>query len=207
MPGRKYEAKERSVKKMSRDGLLEESLSSGKQTRVSNRMREDISIREGALDTDAGLLRHSAKPPDDKGGIYGKGQEIPEPEPAASSGNRQKQRYKSQRIQKEIPGMTAESVSEGGDLDAGQFPEENGRKSQQRKRAAQYREQMEGAVPAHKKLSQKEIPAEDTGSEGTEEIEKSENCKISETSKNEKSENAPVTVFEKTVISFARKER
>lgn len=175
MPGRKYEAKERTVKKMSRDGLLEESLSSGKQTRVSNRMREDISIREGALDTDAGLLRHSAKPPDDRGGIYGKGQEIPEQEPAASSGNRRKQRCKSQRIQKEIPGMTAEGVSEGGDLDAGQFPEGNDRKSQQRKRAVQYREQMERAVPARKKLSQKEIPAEDTGSEGTEEIEKSEN--------------------------------
>lgn len=28
-----------------------------------------------------------------------------------------------------------------------------------------------------------------------------ENCKISETSKNEKSENAPMTIFEKTVIS------
>lgn len=33
------------------------------------------------------------------------------------------------------------------------------------------------------------------------EIEKMENCKISETSKNEKSENAPMTIFEKTVIS------
>ena len=33
------------------------------------------------------------------------------------------------------------------------------------------------------------------------EIEKSENCKISETSKNEKSENASAAVFEKTVIS------
>ena len=32
-------------------------------------------------------------------------------------------------------------------------------------------------------------------------IEKSENCKISETSKNEKLGNAPAAVFEKTVIS------
>lgn len=32
-------------------------------------------------------------------------------------------------------------------------------------------------------------------------IEKTENCKISEPSKNEKSENTPAAVFEKTVIS------
>lgn len=33
------------------------------------------------------------------------------------------------------------------------------------------------------------------------EIEKTENCEKSQTSKNEKSENAPMTIFEKTVIS------
>ena len=43
MPGHRYRARERTVKKMSRDGLLEESLGSGKRKRVSKKTVADIS--------------------------------------------------------------------------------------------------------------------------------------------------------------------
>ena len=46
MAERKYEAKERTVTKMTREGLVEESL------------RSNISTREGEVSTDAGIVRH-----------------------------------------------------------------------------------------------------------------------------------------------------
>ena len=58
MAEQKYRAKERTVKKMSRDGLLEESLGSGKRKRISKKPAEEVS-KTGKIIPDAGAVRRN----------------------------------------------------------------------------------------------------------------------------------------------------
>ena len=70
MSEKEFKAKERTVQKMSRDGLLEESLSSGTSKRVSQRSRQELSMKEGDISSDAAIIRHSGDTPGGKRMLY-----------------------------------------------------------------------------------------------------------------------------------------
>ena len=48
MPGKRYEARDKRVQKMSRNGLTEENLHSGERKRISNRPQEAPLVRDVA---------------------------------------------------------------------------------------------------------------------------------------------------------------
>lgn len=113
MPEKKYEAKERTVSKMSRDGLLEKSLSSGKQKKVSSRVQEAVSMGEDDVSPNAALLRHSGMLPDAREGLYDEGMRMPDAEKTLSSGSRQRKRVVQYREQEEGEGIDeAENAEE-----------------------------------------------------------------------------------------------
>ena len=92
MSEKEFKAKERTVQKMSRDGLLEESLSSGTSKRVSQRVRQDGSMKEGDISSDAGIFRHSRDVPGDKRKLYAEKSEEGASAPSSSQKGRQRQR-------------------------------------------------------------------------------------------------------------------
>lgn len=204
MSEKEFKAKERTVQKMSRDGLLEENLSSGTSKRVSQRVRQDVSMKEGDISSDAGIFRHSGEMPDGRRKIYAEG-DAGDREQAASPENarrRQKQSKVSERsitdrsITKEAYGQEEDSP-EGGDFDAERSSKEAGygRKARQRKRADQLYEKAESEGAGKRRLPQKAVSTEDSGDEGAEEDEnlisdhssrmdsmRGKSCALSETS-------------------------
>ena len=98
MSEKEFKAKARTVQKMSRDGLLEENLSSGTSQRVSQRVRQDGAMREGDISSDAGIFRHSGEASDGKRKLYAEG-EVPDSdvEDKGTSGGRRKHRQASER--------------------------------------------------------------------------------------------------------------
>ena len=171
MSEKEFKAKERTVQKMSRDGLLEESLTSGTSKRVSQRVRQDGSMKEGDISSDAGIFRHSRDIPGDKRKLYA---EKSEDEGASAPSSSQKGRQR-QRPERSIPERAYEEIEdspEGGRSDGERSSEKTGtgRKTQQRKRADHFRKEAENEGAGSPK--KKSAPAEDTGEEGTEEEEK-----------------------------------
>lgn len=179
MSEKEFKAKARTVQKMSRDGLLEENLSSGTSQRVSQRVRQDGAMREGDISSDAGIFRHSGEASDGKRKLYAEG-EVPDSdvEDKGTSGGRRKHRQASERsiadrsMSKE-PDIWEEDSPEGGDFRAERSSKEagTGRKARQRKRAGQFREETDGEETGQRRLPKKEIPTQDSGDEGAEEDE------------------------------------
>ena len=169
MSEKEFKAKERTVQKMSRDGLLEESLSSGTSKRVSQRVRQDGSMKEGDISSDAGIFRHSRDVPGDKRKLYAEKSEEGASAPSSSQKGRQRQ-----RPERSIPERAYEEIEdspEGGRSDGERSSEKTGtgRKTQQRKRADHFRKETEYEGTGDPK--KKTAPAEDTGEEGAEEEE------------------------------------
>lgn len=168
MSEKEFKAKERTVQKMSRDGLLEESLTSGTSKRVSQRVRQDGSMKEGDISSDAGIFRHSGDAPGNKRKLYAEKSDSDE---TSASSDSQRRR---QRPGRSIPERAYEEIEdspEGGVSDAERSSEKagSGRKTQQRKRADHFRKEAENEGAGSQK--KKSAPAEGTGEEGTEEEE------------------------------------
>lgn len=175
MSEKEFKAKERTVQKMSRDGLLEENLRSGTKKRVSQRIRQDRTMREGDISSDAGVFRHSKDKPADKRTLYA--EQEPEVEVQADSSGKSRQIQKRRQVrERDIPDRSRvqkEDAPEGGDFDAERSSKETGdRKVLQRKRAGKIREAAEGEGAEKRRLPQKVAPEEDSGDEGAEEDEK-----------------------------------
>ncbi len=66
MADQRIKAREKTVSKMTRDGLIEESLSSGTSIHVSKRAREGLFVWEGDISTDTGTSRQPQDVPDDR---------------------------------------------------------------------------------------------------------------------------------------------
>ena len=176
MAERKYEAKERTVKRMTREGLIEESLASGASKRVSKRTSEILSMKEGDLSTDAGILRHPQDTPDNHRKLYSE-EEDPsrEEQPASDNGKKHSQkRYRQMAARERIDADGLDEGSpEGGMASDERSFEENGkhRKALQRSRAERFCEAEEAEPDRRRKPLQSEISSEDSGDEGAEETE------------------------------------
>lgn len=176
MSERKYEARERTVSKMTRDGLVEESLSSGTSKQMSKRSSEFLSMREGEISTDADAFRHPRDMFDDRRKLYAENDvEGAEEQPATVDGNKQKKkkyRQMAERSRNNADGQE-EGSPEGGDAGNERSFEDKGkrRKAFQRVQAERFREVEEAESEGRTKPLQGEISPEDTGDEGTEEAE------------------------------------
>lgn len=163
MAERKYEAKERTVTKMTREGLVEESL------------RSNISTREGEVSTDAGIVRHPLETYDRRR-LYAETEATSDEEQAATqNGKKQRQKQYSQLAVrgKTDAGNQEKRSPEGGVSSDERSYEDNGkrRKALQRGQAERFREAEEAESDRRRKPQQREISQEDSGDEGAEEAE------------------------------------
>ena len=163
MAERKYEAKERTVNKMTREGLVEESLDAR------------VSMREGEVSTDAGILRHSLDA-HDRRRLYAEAETASDEEqPVTQNGKKQRQRQYRQTAER---GRTDADGREKGSPEGGissdeRSYEDNGkrRKALQRGQAERFRDAEEAESDRRRKPQQREISQEDSGDEGAEEAE------------------------------------
>ncbi|MBQ7370318.1 MAG: C40 family peptidase [Blautia sp.] len=174
MSEKEFKAKERTVQKMSRDGLLEENLRSGTSKRVSQRVRQDSDMRKGDISTDVGVFRHSKDMPADRRMLYAE-QEADAQVRGDSSGKSQQIQKRKQARERDLTDRSRvqeEDSPEGGDFDAERSSKETGgRKALQRKRAGQIREETEDEGAGKRRLTKKVASEEDSGDEGAEENE------------------------------------
>ena len=176
MAERKFEAKERTVNKMTREGLTEESLASGASRRVSKRTSEVLSMKEGDISTDAGAIRHSLDASDNRRKLYAeKNSAGSEEQPESDIGKKQrhrKYRQMAERGESDAIGLDEGSPEGGIQSDERSF-EDYGRqrKARQRGRAERYREAEEAESDRREKPLQSEVSAENSGDEGAEEAE------------------------------------
>ena len=174
MSDHRFEAKERTVMKMSRDGLYEESLGSGEARRISERTDENENIQ---IDTDSPVSGAVRKPEDL---FYGRGkpyaESIRESHDAALPPNRSRRRKQStygkqaEKTRERRSDLPEEDKVEGGENQNERSADEGyRRKSQQRKRSEQFRKTEAGEK--ERSTPQKKVSPEDSGDEGTEEAE------------------------------------
>ena len=163
MAERKYEAKERTVNKMTPGGLGEESLA-----------LHDTK-REGEVSTDAGILRHPQNANDWRR-LYAESDADNTPESSQSaSTNKQRQRQYRQVDRQEKHNSTEQETGspEGGTFRNERSYEDNGtrRKALQRGRAERFRETKKAEHDRRSKPQQGDLSPEDSGDEGAEEAE------------------------------------
>ena len=163
MAERKYEAKERTVNKMTPGGLGEESLG-----------LHDTK-REGEVSTDAGILRHPQNANDWRR-LYAESDADNTPESSQSaSTNKQRQRQNRQVDRQEKHNSPEQETGspEGGTFRNERSYEDNGtrRKALQRGRAERFRETEKAEYDRRSKPQQGDLSPEDSGDEGAEEAE------------------------------------
>ncbi len=176
MSGQKYEAKVRTVNKMTREGLIEESLASGSSKRVSKQTSEELSMKEGETSTDAGVFRHPQDMPDNHRALYFE-EEDPGREEQPVSGNGKKHRQKRYRQMAERKRIDAdgqnEGSPEGGIISDERSSTDTGkhRKALQRGQEERFREGEKAESDRRGRPLQSELSTENSGDEGTEEAE------------------------------------
>ena len=163
MAERKYEAKERTVNKMTPGGLGEESLGL------------HYTKREGEVSTDAGILRHPQNANDWRR-LYAESDADNTPESSQSaSTNKQRQRQNRQVDRQEKHNSPEQETGspEGGTFRNERSYEDNGtrRKALQRGRAERFRETEKAEYDRRSKPQQGDLSPEDSGDEGAEEAE------------------------------------
>lgn len=163
MAERKYEAKERTVNKMTPGGLGEEPLG----------LHDNK--REGEVSTDAGILRHPQNANDWRR-LYAESDADNTPESSQSaSTNKQRQRQYRQVDRQEKHNSTEQETGspEGGTFRNERSYEDNGtrRKALQRGRAERFRETEKAEYDRRSKPQQGDLSPEDSGDEGAEEAE------------------------------------
>ena len=168
MSEKEFKATGRVVQKMSRDGLLEENLGSGTSKRVSNRVREDVSMREGDISSDAGVFRHSEKSDSAGRKLYAEDTGENDSLEMQAGQVHSKKGRKTQRS----PYEREESL-EGGDLDGERSSKDNRNRkaANPTSQSDQLHKWEENEAPEKRGTSQTEVSPEDSGGEGAEEEE------------------------------------
>ncbi len=175
MADQRIKAREKTVSKMTRDGLIEESLGSGNSIRVSNRP-ENLSLREKDLLSDAGTIQHPQEAPDEQRKIYAENETVGSiKQPVSPNSKRQRQKKYKQELehQSNDDASLEEGSPEGGNASDERSFDVKGkhRKALQRGQTERFRKVEEAEANGWRKPSQGEVSSEDTGDEGTEEAE------------------------------------
>ena len=172
MSERRYEAKERIVSKMTREGLVEEPLSSESSNRVKNGLSEARSMREGDISTDADLLRHPLDAAEGRKKLYMEEPNEDQPEAGSDKKHRQKQYRQAVRHGSAENAGLEDRSPEGGNRDERSHEDQRKtHKVRQRDQAERFRETEEAESGGRRKHLQGEVSTEDPGDEGSKEAE------------------------------------